>query len=272
MKSNALIIPIIILIILLFSVIGITTYCIGSRFTWNLTLSSTLSAFMGAFFAFLFVRLGEISEKIYQRQIRNYNALVSIEHNLNQCLNEISSNLFVSAQIRKISEKLEKPNVVPITFNKLQPFGIEFEIIQLTNLDFINDMAEFLSDIKKMNCSINGMNVFYDEIKDALIQKYFSRKEYSNNFLIYVQKLEEFEKFLVNSETKAKRLLVITRMLLNKKPLLSRFINYFSQTFYDKSLQQNISKELEKLESEIKVVRKKSAEEISKVIANRGDK
>lgn len=61
----------------------------------NQLLTQGFSAFAGAFFAFLFLRLAEFLSKIYQRQVKHYNSLVILETQLNELGGIIHDNIYL---------------------------------------------------------------------------------------------------------------------------------------------------------------------------------
>jgi len=63
--------------------------------TNTIVRDNLVGVFMGAFFAFLFVRFGEVLSKIYNRHAINETALVRFEHHFNNCIDRISYNVSI---------------------------------------------------------------------------------------------------------------------------------------------------------------------------------
>ena len=62
---------------------------------------AVFGAFLGAFFAFLFVHVGEALTKLYDRAVRNHTGLVRLEHYLNESIDLLAENITVAQQVRQ---------------------------------------------------------------------------------------------------------------------------------------------------------------------------
>jgi len=101
----------------------------------NQILIQGFSAFAGAFFAFLSLRLAEFFTKLYQRQVKHYNSLVLLETQLNENGGIIHDNLYILPNfIRVISSG-------NIYFNNLRSIPIYREHYEnLYDLDLLNEL------------------------------------------------------------------------------------------------------------------------------------
>src|SRR5712691_6181689 len=61
-----------------------------------------VSAFAGAFFAYLFVKFADGFKKIYDRKEKNHTSLIRLQHYFNDCLNITSDNLFIAEDCIKV--------------------------------------------------------------------------------------------------------------------------------------------------------------------------
>ena len=227
-------------------------------------IDKAVGAFMGAFFAFLFIRIGDTFAKIYERQKKHYNALVKLEYICNDYLNIASDNIFIIDDFNKIAENAFRKDQPIIYMNKLHLFPLDKEIVlSLGNIDLVNEVFTFNTDLNKMNSSIETVNRFYEEIKDAFIQRKVDDQTYKVNVQICIGKLIELKKFLVDLEEKTERILAISRILSKDKLLLTHFI---SKRYFTNKLEKKIPKEIEKLESEIAEVSTKSKKEIQEIL------
>src|SRR5689334_17309051 len=84
------------------SVIAAVGVASGTWIFWDVWKSgdrdvykALIGGFAGAFFAFLFVRLGEGLKRLLERQERNHSSLVKAEHYLNYCLSITGDNIFI---------------------------------------------------------------------------------------------------------------------------------------------------------------------------------
>lgn len=96
------------------------------------------SAFAGAFFAFLFLRLAEFLSKVYQRQVKHYNSLVILETQLNELGGIIHDNIYLIPFFRNA---ITSGNIY---FSKLRQLPIDRSHYEnLHDIDLINDLFSF---------------------------------------------------------------------------------------------------------------------------------
>lgn len=226
-----------------------------------------MGGFAGAFFAFLFLRLGEALTKIYERQNKHYNALVRLEHVCNRYLSIISNNVFVVDDFTTLAKKALEENKPFIYFNVLHEFVLDEEIIlSLSNLDLINDVFSFEMGINKMNNSISATNRFYGEIKSAFIQKTIDFDTYKVNVGILVSKLSELKAFLVDLERENKEIVATARILMKDKPIFTSLIHMFSKKGYPNDIETKTIQEIKELDKEIEQVRAASQTRIDNIL------
>lgn len=148
------------------------------------------SAFGGAFFAYVFVRIGDLFNRLSKREKLNLDTVVEQQYVLNDHLNRIDLNIkiadalieLVSMQSNVIYTMRFKP--IPVDKSRLQ---------DMKNLDFINDMFSYYVDIEKIN---DGLDIIL-EVSIKLIE------ENSNRLLSGVSKSVLKEAYKVNSEALA---------------------------------------------------------------------
>lgn len=215
-----------------------------------------IGGFAGAFFAFLFLRTGEALTKIYERQNKHYNALITLERLCNRYLNVISNNIFVINDFTTLAKKALEENKPFIYFNVLHEFSLDEEItLNLLNLDLINDVFSFEMGIDKMDNSISTTNRFYSEIKSAFIQKSIDFETYKVNVHILVGKLSELKAFLVDLEKENKEIVARARILMKDKPLFTSLIHILSKKKYPRGIENKTLQEIKELDKEIEQVR-----------------
>ena len=106
------------------------------------------SAFGGAFFAYIFVRLGELFNRISKREKLNLDTLVEVEYVLNDHLNRIGQNINILEALLVVVDT--KSPVV--NFMRIKPIPNDKSGLQdLKNLDFINDLFSYFVDLEKIN-------------------------------------------------------------------------------------------------------------------------
>jgi len=236
------------------------------RFDMRDAILKALGAFTGAFFAFLFIRIGEMLTKLYERQRTHYSALVKLEHIFYRYLNDISDNVSVIEEISKIKQRANN-NPPTLSYNWLEAFIINDDILlDLANIALINEIASFNVNLRKINSDMESINGLYDEIRQAALHRLITPDSYIQNFEHYVTKLERVKAFLESLNEKSKRVLAIIRLLLKKRPAFNRL---FGSLFPELRLlpsEKAIGAELDRVEEEIKEIRRKSREEINKTL------
>jgi len=248
-------------------------FIFAANFFNNLFFQSTIlsgqfiGAFMGALFAFLFVRLGDGLTRFYKRKLKNYNALVKLERQINIYLNVISDNIFIIDDFTDYIKEIINNDKPVIYFNVLHEFLIDKDnSLDLSNLDLINKVFSFEMGIEKMNHSIVSTNRFYSDIKIAFIEKNIDFNTYKKNIFSLKSKLSELKKFLVGLEQESKELGAMTRLLMREKPLLTKLTYLFIRKRISEKIKKEIPKEVEKLEDEIKNTKKESEEKILAIL------
>ena len=233
-----------------------------------LSVKTTIGAFMGAFFAFLFIRLADILTRIYDRQVKHFNALIRLQHLLNDYLNQISDNIFVINGFRTSTDKYFTGKSAPVIYlDRFASFEINKDIpLDLHNLDLIMDLFSFNIDLDKMNKSMDVASRSNQEIKDAFVNKKIDENTYKTNLAIAEKKFGELEVFLRSLDDKAQRLLAIARILSEDEPLLTNVTNLIVPSHLSKKQNENIPVELERLKSEIAETKATSQQEISSTL------
>ena len=225
-----------------------------------------IGAFAGAFFAFLFVRIGDALTRLYDRQKKNYNGLVRLEYLCNEYLNQISDNVFVIDDFSKIATESMAKNEPFVYMNTLHEFIIPKDLLlDLANIDLINEVFSFYADTEKMNHSIATVNRFYSEIKDAFIQQKIDYATYKTNMTIGLAKMAELRKFLLGLDQETKTMAAMTRLLSKDKPFLTYLIHLSSREYLSKGIKNKVPGEVKKLEAEIEATKTKSAAEIANI-------
>src|SRR5258708_6324999 len=124
---------------------------------------SFYGAFLGAFFAFLFVRIGDALTRLYDRQTKNYNALVQLQHHLNKSLGLIGENLFVVKDFTRVFREPRQPNEPTRLYrDEFAQIPLEYELLpMLTNIDLVNELFSYNGSIRKLNGTMENMAKTY---------------------------------------------------------------------------------------------------------------
>ena|SRR3989344_4052336 len=231
-------------------------------------LTSTLSAFLGAFLAFIFVRIAAFFDKIFARKIKHRDSLVALETLCNEYQNLIGDDIFIIDDFVKIAEKNLKNKQPFIYFNVLHELHFDKKIVKgLGNLELINDHFSFEASVQKINGSISATNRFYKDIKDAFIGNKIDQATYFTNIEILISKLKELKIFLEDLEDQNKDLLTKVRILIQDEltfytQVLSRLLK---KELTDKQ-RNRIPKERAKLDKEIKEIQTTDRSRIDKLL------
>ncbi len=219
-------------------------------------------AFAGAFFAFLFLRLWDFFSKIYQRQVKHYNALILLETQLNELVGIVNDNAYVIPFFK---------NAITsggIYFSKLRQLPIDrSHYLTLHDIELINELFSFNCQLRKFNDDIDSLTDGYSDIKNAYIQQHIERQDYLVNAQISADHLITLEAFLANIEDRSLQLMAKVRLMARKDiPFGTKFTRFFIHTSGSKLSIENIAKETSRLQNEIEVTKTQSQKEIEEVI------
>ncbi len=231
----------------------------------DIHLSGAVDAFAGAFFAFLFLRIGDGLTKIYERQIRHYNAMVELEFVLNQNLDQIGRDMLIVENSKNNLAESKSEKIVVENPQDPSPIQIRQELLlRLYGKDIINRVFAYFMVIERVNDDLLTTKRFYR----GVIEKSLTARDL-RLFLENVPELEKhfsvLEKFLTDLLNRTHNLLAIIRAGLKHKPLFTR-IMFLVMRGYTVISEEDIAKEREKLKSEITEMRAKSREEIQKMM------
>ena len=220
------------------------------------------SAFAGAFFAFLFLRLSEFFSKLYQRQVQHYNSLVILETQLNEIGGIIHDNIYVLPNFIRV---ITSGNVY---FNNLRPIPIDkSHYVNLYDLTILNELFTYNYQVRKINDDMETANLGYQDIKNALIEKNITLADYKINTDSIAINLKQIEIFLAELETTTVKLLARIRVQMRyDKPLGTKIQALFIHSHGAKLKKEEIEKEAKKLNKEIEETKTQSQKEIDEVL------
>ena len=224
-------------------------------------------AFMGAVFAFIFVRLGDALTRIYQRLAKNQSSLVRLQHHLNDCLGLTSDNIFIINEYMKIFENYHADIEEPKIFgNELHQLPIDKEIpLALTNLEFVNDMYSYQESIRKLNNSMATANRIVNQTTTSFVQGHIAHKTYAANINHYKNTMTTIKAFLEAIKKDTLQLYASARVQSKDNPFLSKIIQQaFKHEFTTKQREQ-VAKEIQKVEREISSIAATSRAKISDI-------
>jgi len=222
--------------------------------------SEGLGAFMGAFFAFLFLRLGEALTKLYERQIKHYNAMVELDFLLNGNLQHIGMNFVRIWNYKRNFRESRDRNIIVENPQELTPIPTrENLLLKLYGKDLINSVFTYFISVGNVNADLLTIKKLYS----GVIEKSFTRSDPR----IYLEHLPEIEKhililenFLKELDTQTQDLLAMIRVGLRYKPIFTKFM-FLVMRGYGVIKEEDMEEEKKKLKAEIEEVRQKSSRE-----------
>jgi|GEM_PF-2084797 hypothetical protein len=237
------------------------------------SLSNTddfISAFSGAFFAFIFVKLGELGTRLYLRERSNQTALVTLEQTLQDYINRLYDNDFVIDDIVKtIDNTTKKPSAaIKVNFNFLKPLPIDSSImLNLRNLNYKNDLFNFYADLDKVNNSLATVQRYYDRITDSYIAGKMDKATYIKNLEVIKEKLGELKQFLAASIEDCIEVAAITRLLLRQVSIWFLSAIQLKPQNYTESLKSKLPAEKQVLQKEMEENTAESSKRIKDILA-----
>lgn len=222
------------------------------------------SAFAGAFFAFIFLRLATFFSKIYERQVKHYNSLVNLETQLNELGGVISDDLYV---IPGFIRTIVGGNIYS---NNLHTFPVDKSHYgNLYDIDLINLLFDFNHKIRKLNDDLETLSSEYQEIKLAFIEKNIDANQYVLNAKEVAKQLKILEAFLSGLQNDTVNLMARIRVKIRKdRPLGTKLQFLFIKT--SRIHEKEIKKEILEINKELEETKTSSQKEIEKILKDNG--
>jgi hypothetical protein len=223
-----------------------------------------LGGFTGAFFAFLFVRVGEGLKRVYERKEKHYDALVRLQHYFNDCLNTTADNIFIVDTFLSVfsDERIERGERSAF-INRFHEYVVNGDlVVALVNLDFVNEVYSLNVGLRKMNDSLITIDRAYAQFLDAFIGKKISPEEYLLNVRNTRDRHAEVRKFLVQTKTDLTRCLATARLLCTDVPILINVIRILTRSKYPQNFPIRLDAEISKVQSEMDKIADESRNQI----------
>jgi len=209
-------------------------------------------AFLGAFFAFLFVRLGDGLTKIYARQAAARNKLVELQHRLLEILNTVHDDLYIAKKLAEFKIALKSSPPVPIFMNKFAMLTRLGDLLSLGNIDLINELKGRDIDIRKLNDSMETWQKSYGEVKDAFIKKTIDERTYLFNAEEAGQQGQELSEYMTAVQQDLIGSLAAVRLLAEHDTLLGKIIQWTSLTKFPKGFEEQRASERLRILAEVR--------------------
>jgi hypothetical protein len=226
------------------------------------------SAFLGAFMAYIFVRIGDAFRLITNRKREAFNSLVKLEHIGNDYLIVSSDIIFVAGDILNTINLNSSESPVLINFNVFSRFSIDNnQLMGLLNLDVLNKVYILNAHLLAINQSVSALEKNYSEINNGFIAKTLDKSYYIENLIGLAKQLELIIKFTKDAQEEIKNVLAIIRVVISKeKPIFTKLANPFLSSNSIKKYNKLIEKEKIVLDAEIESIRSTRQEEINAIV------
>ncbi len=226
-------------------------------------IANGVGAFMGAFFAFLFLIVERLFEKIYSRNKKHRNALVKIEYTLNEYLSINYDNIALSEGFIK---SIEKKYVNVSHFTKLE---INREILlDLYNIDLINDFDTLNIEIYKDNESLETVSSWYNKINESFLDGKINKEYRDINLRQVSENFKNLELFLESLEENIIIVRAKARVLLQEQESaidwLIKIISH--KEHYPNNFDKKYREEIKKIKVDIKQNTEVSKKEIDNIL------
>ena len=232
----------------------------------NQLLIQGFSAFAGAFFAFIFLRLAEFLSKVYQRQVKHYNSLVNLETQINEIGGIINDDLYIIPEFIRVIKSGH------VYFNNLRSIPIDKSHYEnLYDLDLINILFSFNYQVRKINDDLDTASRGYEKIESAYTQKNITPADYVLNCNNLASQLTVMHLFLTKLLEENTKLMARVRLEIKKDISLGTRLQFlFTKSKGAKITKQELKKEEKKLELEIEETKRKSKKEIDDALKEAG--
>ncbi|MDD5693497.1 MAG: hypothetical protein PHU86_03430 [Patescibacteria group bacterium] len=225
-------------------------------------LITLIAALAGGFFVFVFERLSSFVNRMLDRRIKHFNALVFYEEQLNRNLSRLYDITFT---IPHIADAIGAGS---ITWNNLKT--IEFDKSFLANIHSIqlrNSLALYEVDTYKLNDDMEGLMEGYKVLMQAFIEKNITPEEYLVNCKEIIKNLDLIYSFAEIAINKLLDALTDVRLRIKTdKPktsiLIAKLITFGLKDYSEKKF--TIERQL--LEKEIQEISNQRKKEIDKIL------
>lgn len=225
-----------------------------------------LGAFLGAFFSYLFVRIGMALDAIRQRHAKHRDALIRLQYVFNEALNILGDNIFIVDSFKNIFKGYSASNEARIFGNVLHPIPYDNELlVSLGNLDLINQLYGLHVELRKLNDSMVTINRMSEKTTDAFIQGHIDHRTYVANIKNDEPRYDEIRKFLSSATDGVIEALATVRTLSKAENFISKVITWTLPAQINDAQRQRISLEETKLRAEMQQLAQESREKIKKV-------
>jgi hypothetical protein len=229
-------------------------------------------AFYGALFAFIFVRLGEALNRLYQAGKESRKALGLVQFNLNEALSITDDNIFVLQEWRRFYVAFTRRGgaEVPVFANHMERIPSSKDVfIDISNIGLVNELFSLESNIRKLNDSLETWEQAYQDAKKLFmtdqrtLATYIANTDRAN---AEVAGLETFLRALIDETMLA---LAAVRILLEDRPFLAKMYSWITPDRYVGPEHPIRLVELKKLQAEAQEISRESRKRINSLVGKK---
>lgn len=226
--------------------IGTVTYKFVLQPNSNL-LEAGLGAFMGAFFAFLFIRFADFLTRLGKRRLAYYNALVAIERLFNEHLAAISSNSFM---LETFCDTIRQGMASPFNFESLNRDKSLY--VPIHNVEILNKLFSFDEGIRRLNADLAAMRSVIQHISSGFMEGHLDKAAYKENADFVATQMETIiGKYGDQLRKEALELLAIVRLRTKAEiPLSTRYARFFLPDLHSKMDAERVQQEVKRIVKE----------------------
>ncbi len=231
-------------------------------------LKLLVSAFAGAFFAYIFIRLADRVKTKKEKKKSYIRALGKIQLLGNENYNSLSDTLHNIDQILNVMKLAREKSQSPFSANRLDKISIDKDVLlDLRNDDFINEYFSYILLVERHNNDVNNINHFHESMKMARLTGQITPENYNDNMQRFEDELELFKRFCVDSMDRTELIIARCRVLLKDESSLFRKMFKKNYKGYSKLFHKKYNAELLVLKKEVNEIRKKSKEKIDRILS-----
>ncbi|MFH1197017.1 MAG: hypothetical protein V1720_15070 [bacterium] len=231
-------------------------------------LKLLVSAFAGAFFAFLFLRFADRAKEKRTKRKENAKALCRIELICNENYNFLNDSVYSIDQILKVFKEARERKQSPYSENRLDMLTNDKKILlDLLNNNFVNDYFSYTIMIEKHNNDVESINHFHEAMKMARLTGQITPENYMDNMARFEDNIKIFKNLVFDSMNMTEEIIAKCRVLLKDEASLFRKIFPKNREGYDNNFYKKYESELSLLKEEMTQINKASKERIEKALS-----
>ena len=207
-------------------------------------LGAGLGAFMGAFFAFVFLKMAEFLTRLRKRRLEHYNALGAIERMFNEHLAAISDNTFV---LDPFCTAIREGMVSAFNFKPLHKDKSLYHRIH--NLEILNKLFYFDDGVRKLNNDLETTGKLYEQLRIGLMEGHLKPEAYkANTDFVATQMKNIIGKHSDQLKEEAIELLALSHLRMKTDmPLSTWYSRFFLPDLHSKMDAKQVQEEIERV-------------------------